>query len=48
MSVDHFERKVQPVIKVIPSGQLLLVPPSELERWVRENARYIAGLDRAA
>lgn len=41
MSVDHFERKVQPHIKVIPSGQLLLVPPGELERWVRENAQRL-------
>lgn len=47
MSVDHFERHVQPFIKVIPSGQLVLIPPSEIERWVRENARYIAGAQAA-
>lgn len=41
MSVDTFERKVQPVIKVIPCGQLVLVPPGELERWVRDNARHL-------
>ena len=41
ISVDTFERRVQPFIKVIPCGQLVLVPPAELERWVRENARYL-------
>jgi hypothetical protein len=41
VSVDTFERRVQPFIKVIPCGQLVLVPPAELERWVRENARYL-------
>lgn len=41
MSVDHFERKVQPHLKVIPSGQLVLIPTVELERWVRENAQRL-------
>jgi hypothetical protein len=43
ISVDTFERRVQPFIKVIPCRQLVLVPPAELERWVRENARYLVG-----
>jgi hypothetical protein len=41
MSVDTFERRVQPFIKVVPCGQLVLIPPHELERWVASNARYI-------
>ena len=41
MSVDTFERRVQPFIKVIPCGQLVLVPPPELERWIKANARYL-------
>jgi hypothetical protein len=41
MSVDHFERRVQPDIKVIPCGQLVLVPLTELERWVRDHARRL-------
>jgi hypothetical protein len=41
MSVDTFERRVQPFIKVVPCGQLVLIPPGELERWVASNARYI-------
>jgi hypothetical protein len=46
MSVDTFERRVQPFIKIVPCGQLVLVPPGELERWVASNARYI--IDGAA
>ena len=41
MSVDTFERRVQPFVKVVLCGQLVLVPPTELERWVRENARVL-------
>ena len=41
MSVDTFERRVQPFIKVVPCGQLVLVPPIELERWVATHARYL-------
>lgn len=41
MSLQHFERKVQPHIKVVPCGQLLLIPPEEIGRWVRANARHL-------
>ena len=37
MSVDTFERRVQPFIRVVPCGALVQVPPEELRRWVREN-----------
>ena len=43
VSVDTFERRVQPVIKLVPCGQLLLVPVRELERWCEEHAHYMAG-----
>ena len=39
MSVDTFERRVQPFIRVVPCGALVQVPPDELRRWARENAR---------
>ena len=42
MSVDHFERRVQPFVKVIRIGTRVYVRPAELERWVRESGRYIA------
>jgi hypothetical protein len=41
MSIDTFERKVQPFIRVVPCGALVLVPPEGLRRWVRENARTL-------
>jgi hypothetical protein len=40
MSLATFERRVQPFVKVIRSGQLVFVTPRELERWVRESERY--------
>jgi hypothetical protein len=41
MSIDTFERKVQPFIRIVPCGALVQVPPEELRRWVRENARTL-------
>jgi hypothetical protein len=41
MSVDTFERRVQAFIMVVPCGQLILVPPAEIERWIKANARYL-------
>ena len=37
MSVDTFERRVQPFIRVVPCGALVQVPPEELRRWVHAN-----------
>ncbi len=39
MSIAHFERFVQPFVKVMPCGQLLLIEPDLLDRWVQEHAR---------
>jgi hypothetical protein len=39
MSVDTFERRVQPFIRVVPCGALVQVPPEELRRWARDNSR---------
>jgi hypothetical protein len=41
MSINHFERRVQPELKVILCGQLVLIPATELERWVLRNARHL-------
>jgi hypothetical protein len=43
MSINHFERRVQPELKVILCGQLVLIPAAELERWVQRNARHLIG-----
>jgi hypothetical protein len=42
VSVDTFERRIQPFLRVVVCGQLILVPPGELERWINDNARYLA------
>ena len=44
MSIDSFERYVQPDIKIVIKGRLKLIPYSELERWVGENAVKIGGV----
>ena len=38
MSLDSFERHVQPELRLIRRGKLRLVPVAELERWANENA----------
>ena len=42
VSINHFERKVQPELKVVLSGQLILIPVAELERWVQRHAHQLA------
>jgi hypothetical protein len=42
MSTKHFARHVQPHIRIVPSGQLILVPVKELERWCEQRAHYLA------
>ena len=41
MSLDSFERQVQPELRLIRRGKLRLVPLVELERWAIENAESI-------
>lgn len=41
VSLDTFERRVQPFLRVVPCGQLVLVPPAELQRWVAENTQAL-------
>ncbi|MEA2496364.1 MAG: hypothetical protein QOJ29_4275, partial [Thermoleophilaceae bacterium] len=41
MSLDSFERYVQPELKLIRKGKLRLVPVAELERWVEDNAEPV-------
>jgi hypothetical protein len=38
MSLDSFERHVQPTLAMIRRGRLRLVPVRELERWLDSNA----------
>jgi hypothetical protein len=41
MSVDSFERHVQPTIRLIRCGRMRLVPVAELQRWASENAERV-------
>jgi hypothetical protein len=41
ISLDSFERHVQPDLKLIRRGKLRLVPVAELERWAGENAERV-------
>jgi len=38
MSLDSFERHVQPTIRLVRLGRMRLVPVGELQRWLDENA----------
>ena len=43
MSIDSFERYVQPHVRCIRKGRLRLFPIAELERWADENAEGLFG-----
>jgi len=38
MSLDSFERHIQPTLRLVRRGRMRLVPVIELERWLSENA----------
>lgn len=38
MSLDSFERHVQPEVKIIRRGKLRVIPVAELERWAERSA----------
>lgn len=46
VSLRTFEARVQPSLKLVPLGRRLIVPCSELERWLEENAESLLGADR--
>ena len=48
MSLDSFERHVQPELRLIRHGKLRLVPVAELERWANENAEAVFPRPRRA
>jgi hypothetical protein len=41
MSLDSFERHVQPTIRLVRLGRMRLVPVAELSRWIDENAERV-------
>jgi hypothetical protein len=48
MSLDSFERHVQPEIRLIRRGKLRLVPVAELQRWADHNAERVLASNRRA
>jgi hypothetical protein len=44
MSLDSFERHVQPDLKLIRCGRLRLVSVRELERWAEEHSEHVLGV----
>lgn len=43
MSLDSFERHIQPTLRLVRLGRMRLVPIAELERWLGENAERTLG-----
>lgn len=41
MSVDSFERYVQPDLKLVRRGKIRLVPVTEIQRWLDENSERV-------
>lgn len=39
-SLSHFERHVQPHLRLIRSGSVRLVPVGELEKWAERSATF--------
>jgi excisionase family DNA binding protein len=38
ISVDHFERHVQPELRIVYRGRRRLIPVRELEKWLEQEA----------
>jgi hypothetical protein len=48
MSINSFERHVQPELRLVRRGSLRLIPVREIERWLADNADLAVELDRPA
>jgi hypothetical protein len=48
MSLDSFERHVQPSLRMCRLGRMRLVSIRELERWVEEHAEHTLDQKEAA
>jgi hypothetical protein len=40
MSIESFERYVEPKIKLVQVGSMFMVPVAELQRYVADNATF--------
>src|SRR4051812_42930230 len=48
MSLDSFERHVQPSLRMVRVGRMRIVPISEIQRWLDANAEATIAPRRAA
>jgi excisionase family DNA binding protein len=48
LSLDSFERHVQPSIRLVRLGRMRLVPVHELTRWLEQTAEHTITERRAA
>jgi hypothetical protein len=46
MSIDSYERWVQPHVRMVRLGRMRLVPISELQRFVDEHAEHVLEAQR--
>lgn len=47
MSVDSFERYVQPELRLVRRGSLRVVAVAELQQWLDRNAEWVLGGEAA-
>jgi hypothetical protein len=43
VSINSFERHVQPELRIVRRGKIRLIPVREIERWLEENAEWTLG-----
>ena len=43
MSINSFERHVQPELRLVRRGKLRVIPINEIERWLDSNAALTLG-----
>jgi Helix-turn-helix domain len=43
VSINSFERHVQPELRIVRRGKLRLIPVREIERWLEKNAEWTLG-----
>jgi hypothetical protein len=43
VSINSFERHVEPELRIVRRGKLRLIPVREIERWLEENAEWTLG-----
>lgn len=41
MSIDSFEKYVQPHVRWVQRGRLMLIKPSEVQRWADSSSEFI-------